>query len=123
MAPMNKFKTMDEYIVSFPKNVQTILQEMRQTIHNAAPQAEETISYSMPAFKQKGVLVWFAAFKNHIGFFPTALGVEAFKAELCDYSTSKGTIRFPLDKPIPFDLVKKIVEYRIKENFAKSNFI
>jgi uncharacterized protein YdhG (YjbR/CyaY superfamily) len=121
MAPMKKFKTMDEYIVSFPKNVQTILQEMRQTIHNAAPQAEETISYSMPAFKQKGVLVWFAAFKNHIGFFPTALGVEAFKAELRDYSTSKGTIRFPLDKPIPFDLVKKIVEYRIKENFAKSN--
>jgi uncharacterized protein YdhG (YjbR/CyaY superfamily) len=118
---MKKFKTMDEYIASFPKNVQTILQEMRQTIHNSAPQAEETISYSMPAFKQKGVLVWFAAFKNHISFFPTALGVEAFKAELRDYSTSKGTIRFPLDKPIPFDLVKKIVEYRIKENFAKSN--
>ena len=118
---MKKFKTMDEYIASFPKNVQTILQEMRQTIHNAAPQAEETISYSMPAFKQNRVLVWFAAFKNHIGFFPTALGVEAFKDELKGYIISKGTIRFPFDKPIPFDLVKKIVEYRVKENLTKSN--
>ena len=121
MAPMKKFKTMDEYIASFPKNVQTILQEIRQTIHNAAPKAEEAISYSMPAFKQNGVLVWFAAFKNHIGFFPTALGVEAFKEELKGYEISKGTIRFPLDKPIPFDLVKKIVEYRVKENLAKPN--
>jgi uncharacterized protein YdhG (YjbR/CyaY superfamily) len=121
MATMKKFKTMDEYIASFPKNFQTILQEMRQTIHNAAPQAEETISYAMPAFKQNGVLVWFAAFKNHIGFFPTALGVEAFKEKLKDYEISKGTIRFPFDKPIPFDLVKKIVEYRVKGNLAKQN--
>ena len=119
MAPMKQFKTVDEYIASFPKNVQMVLEEMRQTIKNAAPQAEETISYKMPAFKQNGVLVWFAAFKNHIGFFPTALGVEAFKTELTEYETSKGTIRFPLDKPIPCDLVKRIVQYRVKANLAK----
>ena len=119
MVSKKQFKTIDEYIATFPKNIQNILEEMRQTIREAAPQAEEAISYQMPAFKQGGVLVWFAAFKNHIGFFPTALGVEAFKEELSYCAISKGTIRFPLDKPIPFDLVKRIVKHRVKENLKR----
>ncbi len=119
MAPKKQFKNIDDYLSIFPKEVQIILEEMRQEIRAAAPEAEEVISYQMPAFKQKGVLVWFAAFKDHIGFFPTALGVEAFKEELSGYETSKGTIRFPIDKPIPLDLVKKIVEFRVKENLGK----
>jgi uncharacterized protein YdhG (YjbR/CyaY superfamily) len=110
------FKNIDEYIATFPKNIQTILRELRQVIRDAAPEAEEAISYQMPAFKLKGDLVYFAVFKNHIGFFPTSSGVKAFQKELVDYETSKGTIRFPLDKPIPFDLVQKIVKYRVKEN-------
>lgn len=111
-----QFKTIDEYIAIFPKNIQIILEEIRQSIHEAAPLAEEAISYQMPAFKQNGVLVWFAAFKKHIGFFPKMTAIEAFKQELADYKVSKGTIRFPLDKPIPLDLVKKIVKFRLKEN-------
>jgi uncharacterized protein YdhG (YjbR/CyaY superfamily) len=118
-TPKKEFKTIDEYIVTFPKNIQTILQEMRQAIRDAAPQAEEAISYQMPAFKQNGILVYFAAFKNHISFFPTASGVVAFKEELADYVASKGTVQFPLDKPIPFELVKKIVRFRVKENLSK----
>ena len=94
---------------------------MRQAIKDAAPEAEEVISYQMPAFKQNGILVWFAAFKSHIGFFPKAAAVEAFKKELSGYEVSKGTVRFPLDKPIPFDLVKKIVEFRVKENLESAN--
>ena len=119
-TPKKEFKTIDEYIVTFPKNIQTILQEMRQAIRDAAPQAEEAISYQMPAFKQNGILVYFAAFKNHIGFFPTSSGIAAFKEELAEYVTSKGTVQFPLDKPIPFELVKKIVRYRVKENISKN---
>ena len=118
MASRKHFKTIDEYIAAFPKNVQTVLEEMRRAIHEAAPQAEEAISYQMPAFKQNGVLVWFGAFKNHIGFFPKMTAIDAFKGELADYKVSKGTIRFLLDKPIPLDLVKKIVKFRLKENMA-----
>jgi len=113
------FKTIDEYIESFPKDIQAILSELRQVIREAAPQAEEAISYQMPAFKQNGILVYFAAFKTHIGFFPTASGVEAFKEKLSDYETSKGTIRFPIDKPLPLQLVKEIVRFRVKENLDK----
>ncbi len=113
------FKNVDEYIATFPRDVQVILQEMRQAIKEAAPEAEETISYQMPAFKQNGILVWFAAFKKHIGFFPKTTAMSAFKDELSGYEMSKGTIRFPLDKPIPVDLVKKIVKYRIEENSSK----
>jgi len=113
------FKTIDEYIESFPKDIQAILSELRQVIREAAPQAEEAISYQMPAFKQNGILVYFAAFKTHIGFFPTASGVEAFKEKLSDYETSKGTIRFPIDKPLPMQLVKEIVQFRVKENLDK----
>ena len=113
------FKTIDEYIASFPKNIQTTLQELRQAIREAAPQAEETISYQMPAFKQNGILVYFAAFKNHIGFFPTATGVEIFKDKLAAYETSKGTIRFPIDQPLPLELIKEIVRFRVKESLGK----
>ena len=114
--PKKKFKTTDEYIASFPQNVQTALQQIRQAIKDAAPQAREVISYNMPAFKQDGILVWFAAFKNHIGFFPKVSAMEAFKEQLAGYQTSKGTIRFPLDKPIPIGLVKDIVRFRLKED-------
>ncbi len=113
------FKTIDEYIASFPPNIQAILQQIRQAIHEAAPQAQETISYQMPAFKQNGVLVYFAAFKNHIGFFPTASGVEAFKDKLAAYQTSKGTIRFPIDQPLPLDLIREIVRFRVKQDMNK----
>lgn len=113
------FKTVDEYIAAFPENIQIILQEMRRVIKETAPEAKEVISYQMPGFKQNGVLVWFAAFRNHIGFFPTALGVEVFKEKLAKYQTSKGTIRFPLDKPIPYELVREIVKFRINQDAAK----
>jgi uncharacterized protein YdhG (YjbR/CyaY superfamily) len=117
MTPPKKgFKTTDEYIASFPQNVQAPLQQIRQAIKDTAPQAKEVISYSMPAFKQKGILVWFAAFKNHIGFFPKVSAVETFKEQLASYQTSKGTIRFPLDKPIPIGLIQEIVKFRVKED-------
>ena len=118
-ARKKRFTTIDEYIAVSPQNVQSILEEMRQAIKESAPQAEEVISYQMPAFRLNGILVYFAVFKNHIGFFPTTSAIVAFKAELSGYAVSKGTIRFPLDKPIPFDLVKKIVKYRVKENLGK----
>jgi len=114
------FRNIDEYISTFPKNIQTILQELRQVIRDVAPEAKEVISYQIPTFKLNGNLVHFAAFKDHISFFPTSSGVEAFKRELSDYETSKGTIRFPLDKPIPFDLIKRIVKYRVEENLEKA---
>ena len=114
-----QFKTMDEYINAFPEDIQIILEKMRQTIRKAAPEAIEVISYRMPGFKLNGSLVWFAALKNHIGFYPTSSGIETFKNELSPYKTSKGTVQFPLDKPIPYDLVEKIVLFRVKENLAK----
>ena len=113
------YKTIDQYIATFPPNIQTLLQQIRTTIHKAAPDAAETISYQMPAFKQNGVLVYFAAFKNHIGFFPTAQGVEAFKDQLVAYKTSKGTIQFPLDQPFPLGLIGEIVRFRVKTNQSK----
>jgi uncharacterized protein YdhG (YjbR/CyaY superfamily) len=119
MDPKKGSKNIDEYISAFPENLRSILQKLRQVIRESAPEAEEAISYQMPAFRLNGNLVYFAAFKNHIGFYPTSSGVEAFKKELSDYEVSKGTIRFPLDKPIPLDLVRKIVKYRVKENLDK----
>ena len=120
MAASKKvFKTVDEYIAAFPKDVQSILEELRQAIRESAPEAEEAISYQMPAFKLNGILVWFAAFKNHIGFYPKTSAIEAFKEELSGYEVSKGAIRFPINKPVPFGLVKKIVRYRVKENVDK----
>jgi uncharacterized protein YdhG (YjbR/CyaY superfamily) len=116
MPPLKQIKSIDEYINTFPKEIQEILENLRQIIKTTAPKAEETISYKIPTFKLNGNLVHFAAFKNHIGFYPTPSGIEKFKKELSTYETSKGTIKFPLDQPIPFDLVKKIVEFRVREN-------
>jgi uncharacterized protein YdhG (YjbR/CyaY superfamily) len=113
------FKNIDEYIASFPPNIQALLQQMREAIREAAPQAQEAISYNMPTVKQNGVLVYFAAFKDHISLFPTGSGVEAFKDKLSQYKTSKGTIQFSLDQPLPLDLVKEIVRFRAKENQVK----
>lgn len=114
-----KYKSIDEYIKSFPANVQVILIKLRQTIREAAPNAEETISYQMPAFKLNGILVWFAVHKNHIGFYPKPSAIAAFKDELAPYKSSKGAAQFPLDKPIPYDLVNRIVIFRVKENTQK----
>jgi len=114
-----QFKTIDEFISAFPKNVQDILEELRRVIRESAPESEETISYGIPTFKLNGNLVHFGAFKNHIGFYPTSSGIVAFKKELSPYKHSKGSVQFPIDKPIPFGLVKKIVRYRVKENLDK----
>jgi uncharacterized protein YdhG (YjbR/CyaY superfamily) len=111
-----QFKTIDEYIETFPKDVQFTLNKIRQTIRSAVPDAAETISWQMPAFKLNGILVYFAAYKHHIGFYPTSSGIEAFKNEITLYKNSKGTVQFPIDKPIPYDLIKKIVLFRVKED-------
>lgn len=113
------YSTIDEYIALQPASVQEILQKMREVIKAAAPQAEETISYQMPAFKLNGILVYFAAFANHISFFPTSSGVAKFKEELAGFETSKGTIRFPLDQPIPYELISRITAMRVQENLNK----
>lgn len=112
----NPIRTIDEYISSFPEDVQALLEKMRSAIKESAPEAEETISYRIPTFRLNGNLVHFAAFKNHIGFYPTSSGIGAFKKELSMYKVSRGTVQFPKDKPIPFDLVRKIVRFRVKEN-------
>ena len=112
--------TIDEYIASFPKDVQEILEKIRKTIHEAVPEADEAISYQMPAFKFHGNLVYFAAFKKHIGFYPIPSGIEKFKAELSIYKQGKGSVQFPLDKPIPYDLVSQIVKFRVEENLRKA---
>jgi uncharacterized protein YdhG (YjbR/CyaY superfamily) len=112
--------SIDEYIASFPKEIQKKLQEMRAVIHNTVPEAEEAIKYQMPTFTLKGNLVHFAAFKNHIGFYPVPTGIEKFKKELSVYKTSKGAVQFPLDKPLPLDLIRKIVKFRVAENLKKA---
>ena len=114
-----KFETINEYIRTFPENVQATLEKLRKIISQAAPEAEETISYNIPTFKLKGNLVHFAGYKNHIGFYPTPSGIEHFKDELSTYEFAKGSVKFPLNKPIPYDLIRKIVEFRVKENLNK----
>jgi len=115
-----QFKSIDEYIRTFPEDVQDILEKMRRTIKKAAPQAVESISYQMPTFKLKGKsLVYFAGYKNHIGFYPIPSGIEAFEEELSTYKQGRGSVQFPLSRPVPYDLVKKIVVYRSKEVLAK----
>lgn len=111
--------TIDEYIATFPEATQVLLQQMRDTIHKAAPKAEEAIKYAMPTFVLNGNLVHFAAYKNHIGFYPAPSGLEAFKEEIGKYKNSKGAVQFPIDKKLPLALVTKIVKYRVKENMAK----
>lgn len=112
--------TIDEYITGVPVEVQAMLEKLRQTIRTAAPDATEKISYRIPTFYLNGNLVHFAAFKHHIGFYPTSSGVSAFQDELSKYKTSKGAIQFPLDKPLPLELVKKIVGFRVTENLKKT---
>ncbi len=113
--------SVDEYIAAFPAGVQVILEQVRATIKKAAPGAEERISYSMPAFTLHGRnLVYFAAFENHIGFYPAPVGIEEFRKEFSAYKFGKGSVQFPLDKPMPLDLITRIVKFRAKENLEKS---
>jgi uncharacterized protein YdhG (YjbR/CyaY superfamily) len=114
-----KFKDADKYIEKSPRNIRKTLVEIRKTIKKAAPKATEKISYGMPTFVLNGNLVYFAAFKHHIGFYPTSSPIVVFKKELSSYKTSKGAIQFPIDEPIPYSLITKIVKYRVKENLEK----
>ena len=113
-------QNIDEYIANFPKDIQEILQELRTTIREAAPDAVEAISYQMPTFRLKGNLVHFAAYKNHIGFYPTPSGIEKFKKELSVYEGAKGSVKFPIDQPLPLDLISNIVRFRVTENLEKA---
>ena len=115
----HKPETIDQYIAQFPQAIQSLMQELRSVIASCAPEASEKISWNMPTFYYHGNLVHFAAFKKHIGFFSTASGIEAFVHELGDFKYSKGTIQFPYDKPLPLDLVKRIVSFRIKDNLQR----
>ncbi len=112
------YSNIDEYIAQYPPEVQARLQTLRQCIHETAPEATEKISYAMPTFYLKGNLVHFACFKHHIGLYPGASGVEAFLPELGGYKTSKGAIQLPMDKPLPLELVRRIVRFRVAENTA-----
>jgi uncharacterized protein YdhG (YjbR/CyaY superfamily) len=113
-------ETIDQYIVSFPKDIQKILEDIRATIRKAAPDAQEAIKYAIPTFIQNGNLVHFAAFKNHIGFYPAPQALEEFKKELSAYEGSKGAVKFPLDSPVPLPLIRKIVKYRVKQNLESA---
>lgn len=117
---MDKVTTVDEYILHFPSEVQEILQALRKLVKDTVPEAEEKISYQMPTYYLNGNLIHFAAYKNHIGFYPTPSGIEAFKNELSNYKGAKGSVQFPIDKPMPFDLIRKIVEFRALENKNKA---
>jgi len=108
-------KTVDEYIAGFPREVQTILKQVRATIRKAAPDADETIKYRIPTFVLNGNLVHFAAFKNHIGFYPTPSAIKKFKGELAPYESAKGSVQFPLDDPMPLKLIERIVQFRVRE--------
>lgn len=113
-------KSFADYLERFPKDVQQRLQKMRLTVKKAAPQAKEKMSYGIPAFSLHGMLVWFAAFKNHIGFYPRTSAIAAFKKELSAYKGAKGSVQFPLDKPLPFPLISRMVKFRVKENLSKA---
>lgn len=115
-----KVETIDEYISEFPKDVQAILKRIRTTIKKAAPDAEEAIKYQIPTFVQNGNLLHFGAYKTHIGFYPTSKAIVKFKKELSPYAGAKGTVRFPLDKPIPYDLIGRIAKSRVQDNVAKT---
>jgi len=115
----NSPQTVDDYIAGFPDAIQSILQQIRSIIRETVPAAEEVISYQMPTYRLHGNLVHFAAFKHHIGFYPTPTGVEAFMGELKPYQHAKGSIRFPLDQPIPYALIRKIVAFRVIETLEK----
>lgn len=114
-----KYQTVDEYIADFPENVQLYLKKFRSLIKSVAAEAEESISYNMPAYKLYGPLVYFAGYKNHIGFYATPTGHQAFEKELSKYKAGKGSVQFPLDEPLPIELIKKIVQFRATENLNK----
>jgi uncharacterized protein YdhG (YjbR/CyaY superfamily) len=116
-TPIN---TIDEYISQFPDMIQKILEELRENIKKAAPQAQECINYQMPTFKLHGNLVHFAAYKNHIGFYPTPSGIEKFKKELSVYKGAKGSVQFPIEEALPLSLITRIVEFRVKENLENA---
>jgi len=113
-------KNIDDYIAGFPQDIQEILEKIRATIKEVAPDAQETISYQIPTFTLNGNLVHFAAFKKHIGFYPTPAGIEEFKEELSAYEGAKGSVKFPLDQPIPYGLIRKITSFRVQESLAKA---
>ncbi len=120
MKSTGSFQNIDEYIALWPADVQAKLQSLRATIQKAAPKAEETISYQMPTYTLFGNLVHFAAYKNHIGFYPVPTGMKAFEKELSKYKSGKGSAQFPIDQPLPLALVTKIVKFRVKENLEKA---
>jgi uncharacterized protein YdhG (YjbR/CyaY superfamily) len=120
MDNKSAYTTIDEYIAMFPEDVQNLLQKLRMVIKTAAPDAQETINYQMPTFTLQGNLVHFAAYKGHIGFYPTPTGIEKFKSELSAYEGAKGSVKFPLDQPIPFELISKIVAFRVNENLERA---
>ena len=111
--------TIDEYIAQCPEDVRPILSKIRAVIKESAPEAVEKISYGMPGFYFHGQLVWFGLHARHVGFYPTGMGIEAFKEELASYKSSKGAVQFPLDKPMPYDLISRIVQFRVAENLKK----
>jgi uncharacterized protein YdhG (YjbR/CyaY superfamily) len=118
---MNKApENVDAYMAALPEPQRSLLQQVRETIRKAAPDAEEVISYQMPAYRQNGMLVYFAANKNHIGFYPTSSGIATFAAELKEYQTSKGAVQFPWNQPVPFGLIHTIVSFRVAENQMKA---
>ena len=114
------YESIDEYISNFPPEIQEKLKEIRKVIKESAPEAVEKISYQMPTFVLHGNLVHFAAFKNHIGFYPTPSGIDAFKRELSEYKGAKGSVQFPIEKPLPYQLISKIVKYRVVENINQA---
>jgi uncharacterized protein YdhG (YjbR/CyaY superfamily) len=114
------FETIDEYILLFPLEIQEILKKLRSVIKESAPDAEEKISYQMPTFAQHGNLVHFAVCKNHIGFYPTPSGIDAYRDELSEYKGTKGAIHFPIQKPLPYELISKIVKFRVTENIKRA---
>jgi uncharacterized protein YdhG (YjbR/CyaY superfamily) len=118
MATRTTARTINEYIAAFPPDVQAILEKVRQTIRQAAPAAQETINYAIPTFTLHGNLVHFAGFNKHIGFYPTPAGIERFKHKLSAYEMAKGSVQFPLDQPIPYDLIDEIVRFRVQENLV-----
>ncbi len=113
-------RTIEQYIAGVPPEIQSILEELRSVIKEAAPEAEETISYQLPTFKLKGNLIHFGAFKNHIGLYPTPSGMEQFKVALSAYENAKGSVKFPLNQPLPWDLIREIVRFRVNENLEKA---
>lgn len=117
-ANTHPFSPIDAYIATFPNDIQALLQALRAAIRAAAPEAEETIAYQMPTFRLRGNLVHFAAHRQHIGFYPTPSGIAAFRDELSAYKSAKGSVQFPLDQPLPLDLVQRIVRFRVAENQA-----